>query len=387
MENEDRPIPKIFEEPPDPSVEALITAMQHEAPSAPPSGVNVAAHEVRMYDKRATEFWERAFTRGKYTLDELLPQRTLLAWRFTREIIRANGIIGADEPLSAMRPEAWFEAMESTEVGRGRYPEIEQAEQAIDGLGLRVHADTVQEVEQKGLSLTPPPIPLSYLEEDGRPFRGYDPHDDRLLKQWLGMLRRISDTLMLGIGGRDLPHIDEMGLAQMLDHDRARQAWPSVLQIISLETMLVEETLRLLVEESLAQTMRELKQDYNFSTVECNELIKLARACALEVSEGDIDEDRSLMVMRLESFVKRARDSIDLRAELAGLKQLALIQGLSRSDLDNPMKDIIEIITEGSRERKQKRIDNLAKTSGELPEGLTTPSGHEIVGTQGEVIT
>lgn len=384
MDQSGRPIPPIFQEPPDPSVEALVHAMRDKRPEAPadePKG----SWEMRRYDKRNTEFWERAFARPNYTLDDLLPQRTLCAWRITRELIRSNNLLGNDETLDRLPDEAWREPIRCLPNALKEFPGLHEAAMLTEGYQLRVIEPSGDEDEQPGLALRPPPIPYAYHDVDGKVFAGYDPYSDRILTPWISTIKAVSNKLMLGVGGLDLPDIDQLGLAQLLSPETTRLAWPSPLQIVALENMMVEETLRLIVSGSMAQTIRELKGDYNLTNPECNDLIRMAKAAAVAATEGDIEEDRSIMIMRLEEFVRRAQESIDLRAELAGLKQLALIMGLSRSDLDNPMQDIIDIISQGSENRKKRRVENESR-SGALP-GVKNADGLDIVGSQGELIS
>ena len=51
-----------------------------------------------------------------------------------------------------------------------------------------------------------------------------------------------------------------------------------------------------------------------------------------------------MMVMRIESYISRARAAMDLDSESKGLKMLAAVQGLTRTDPKGRLDEIIEVI-------------------------------------------
>ena len=50
------------------------------------------------------------------------------------------------------------------------------------------------------------------------------------------------------------------------------------------------------------------------------------------------------MILRLEDYVHRAKEGLNLDAEFKGLKEMALIMGLTAEQGDNNMGDFVEVM-------------------------------------------
>ena len=59
---------------------------------------------------------------------------------------------------------------------------------------------------------------------------------------------------------------------------------------------------------------------------------------------GDLEEDRTMMKLRVMNFIERSKTSFDLRNELAGLKLLAQTLGLTRTEGGGAISDMLEVI-------------------------------------------
>ena len=73
-------------------------------------------------------------------------------------------------------------------------------------------------------------------------------------------------------------------------------------------------------------------------------------------------EDRALMIARLERAARRAAASMDTRTEVATLRTIAQIQGLTSQDTDNEKRKFLEIMSgPASTEYEQPRIPDLGR--------------------------
>lgn len=360
-------LPAIFR-PADPSVEALHAAMRPSTPAPRrPADLSPEQWAARRQRELVANFFRRAFERPTITLDDLLPARCLCAWRITREMARIRGFVATDESLSEMENSRWTVPVEAGEwnCGKGWHPDYydrrirdRMIEFSRPSPGYMI-VDPKTGHEVPGLALTPPPIPLAYIDHDTKePFEGYDPLFDRLLSQWIEVISMVAKSVGVGAGCDAMGHLESHALDTLLDRYNTRNSWPSPLQIVSYELILVEETLDMLVNRSARGLQKELNQKYGLARYEIEQLTRMARGVARSSIEGDIEEDRALMALRLDDFVNRAKQSMDLRAELAGLKTLAVILGLSRVEPHDTMKDIIGIIAEGAEQRINARMES-----------------------------
>ena len=383
--------PGIFRQP-DPSIEALHRALSPEVDvPRKPNDMSLEEWQKKLDRDRARALFTRAFERPHITLDDLLPQRCVVAWRLTREMARLRGFVAPDESLTEMHDDAgdfWTVprglVLETGSWQTGHYtPEVGQSMREAEALGenYRVIVNLDEQEEKEGLALTPPPVPLAYREDDGSIMEDYDPSKDRLLAVWLRLIDTLCRNMGIMAGSKDHPMLGRDGYAPLSRPMTARVAWPSHFQLVAFESMLIEEVLDLMVRGSLASLKREMKHRYGLIPYEVDQLVKMAKIQARAAIESDVEDDRGVMAMRLEDFVKRAQDSLDLRAELAGLKQLSIVLGLSRVEPHDTMRDIIGIIAEGANQRAESRklVSNTAPSA--LP-GATS----EVVGSQGEDI-
>lgn len=349
---------------PDRSPEAVIRAI-YRTDDPMPSDPDETQDEFRkrLYDKQCREIFREALRMQTRTLDDTLAQRVAIAWRITRELARLRGLIASDETLMAVSEEDWeypkdgFRPNMSARVFDSRVWEPFDKAKYHDEPGFgRIHPTRG---EVFGIALCPPPIPSALEEEDD-----YNYTLDPQFGYWLETIRCIGSYLRLGIDPKDNEYLARDGYFPLIDPLLCRAAWPGQQQVEIFEELLVEEVVGLLAEEPQRTVAKTLRNKYGLTEFEIDCALKMARASALKLVTGDVEEDRGLMVMRLEALMKRARDSFDLRTELGALKQLSIILGLSRTDRDDTMKDIMEVIADAAKERKAlmepKPVENLA---------------------------
>lgn len=270
---------------------------------------------------------------------EGLPQRIRVAYRITREMARIRGMVGDDETLggalvpTAETPDPWLDPRMPTYPLPGRPGEamvlesvakiMERAarvpNQAVGGYGGK---------KRPGLQLIPPGA-------DDPPI---------MMKLWAEMVGQIGEYLGITsdhtqVGTTNL----QLGFWPLMDLECARELWPNPVQIVAWEEALIKEALDTLRSKGIPETQRILKDRHGLLPRESRVLVRLAIQYAQEVVDADVEEQRALMILRLEDFVSRSRQSMELGHELKGLKQLALVQGLGQSDREDTLAQFVSL--------------------------------------------
>jgi hypothetical protein len=317
----------------------------------------------------------KAFEQEKDTLEDLLPMRVRVAWRITREMTRIRGLAMHDESLAVVLlgtglnpdpwqvPDIWSEPSER-EARKNIWPEVIEAIRASECLeeDLSIHLwiandsrKPAEGAERKcfaGLALLPPPVPPRWRADDGTIAPNYDPKDDEALGLFISISSDIAERLGVPRGSRFNSEQGRLGLMGLLDPTLIRLCWPTRTQILTWEAMLVEETLDLMVKTSVTELKKTLRDKYGFLPREILGLLRMASALAQDQLSGDREESRSIMVLRLEEYIRRSKDALDLSSEMKGLKQLGIVLGLGDSNFNDPMVEFINAVRMVGSERK-----------------------------------
>ena len=340
------------------------------------------------------------------TLEDLTPHRIRVAHRLVREMARHRGYIRPDEMLiEALEPayvppaedestieidneetEAEVSTTNSLVFDRWLYPEHYQkppydqknphmrlflnvVQLMLDAeeinpsylpfqwvaktVKFEIEPDTFQEEQRwfphhyPGVALLPPGIPYPFILADGTIRKDYDcqnPSHDPALHAYIKIIKALSEALYIDLGSLEDPDSGRYGLAGLFEPSTIRQAFPSRVQMMTWESLLVDETLDNIVRDGMPKANRLLQDRYGYQSIEAQQFLKMAKAKAAYLASGDSEEDRGVMILRLEDAARRARESLDIRAELAALKNLAIVQGLSRVDPQDAMSDFVSIV-------------------------------------------
>lgn len=188
-----------------------------------------------------------------------------------------------------------------------------------------------------GLALMPPTVPHPSANDPD-----YDPNDtktDPLLHRYIATLTATAAHLRMFDDERT-----RLGLSPLLDPTLCRPAFPSRTMLVTWETLLIQETLDYLVKNGQPITKDMLARKYGFQHHEITQLMRMARDQAQRDAQSDIEQDRAVMILRLEDVARRTRESLDMRAEIAALKALAIVQGLQRVEPENAMRQFIDVV-------------------------------------------
>lgn len=331
------------------------------------------ALKVPMTAQQLTEHViSRAFFEDEATPQDFAPYRVKVAWRLIREMCRTKGLahpedtlIDAVMPSSRnidpwVIPEEWKRPAGAhlTSLSHIIIKYYKQVEELSEKFQYKRHVLEVAEGEPDftmypGLALLPPPVPWMWWEQDRvskrrKVIENYDPHEDLALVFYVKIVNQLAEELQIASGSFDDPDQGKYGLKGLLEVETIRQMFPSRFQIVAYEELLIEETLNLMTQHGQTRARKYLRDRHGLSRREVEGLCKIAKAWIRKQLESDIEEDRAFMVTRLEDFVRRARVSLDLRAELAGMKQLTIVLGLARSEMGDAMSDFLNVVSEVS---------------------------------------
>lgn len=126
------------------------------------------------------------------------------------------------------------------------------------------------------------------------------------------------------------------------------------------EQTLVHEAVDRLDKQSFFYAARSLSKDYGLTHIEAGALLYLSRA-ELVSSQLSVDEARAVMNHRLENLFHKANRIGDVNTALRVLKVQAVIQGLSRGEVDNIDRDFRTTIREIAT--KQESVPRIANGS------------------------
>lgn len=316
---------------------------------------------------------QRAYAEQNLSLDDLLPHRIRVAWRIVRELGRIKGLVGAEEPLcEALKPNPlcidpwqcpvapWVQprSPNSQQPGFNLLKTILDAEEIAEDLQYhRFDFEANSWKPYPGLALLPPPVPIRWWDDQCEIRPDYDAGEDKALLLYVRAVELVTRALYVEQGSDTDPDQGRYGLTGLLDIETVRLAFPTRLQILTWEELITEEAMDLLIDTSVQRTRKLLKQRYGLQAHEITTVLRLAIRLAQLQTSADPEENRSVMVMRLEDYVRRARESIDMRSEMNGLKQMSIVQGLGSEDKQDLFSGMIEAVRNVASERRSQMME------------------------------
>ena len=300
--------------------------------------------------KRAMEDMRAAFAQEEMSLEESLPYRIRCAWRLTRALAEIRGADSSDPLIEIMRP-----THEAPDPWKDPVVEVEFSQ--ADTRGRKACAEQVMNLLSMSFERTDPGI--AYVPPQGT----------RMLKIWVEVLEILAMDLGLEAGSPLEPDLGRLGLLPLVNPITARAAWPSWRYLVMWERELADRTL-----DKLTRGTKTKKGDYvsikkeflqgehGLTGREANTILKLAYRLARQQTDMDSEDVRAVAVLRLEGTLDRARTALDLRSEIQTLKQLAIVQGINRTEPQDMEGEFVEIV------RRLDRKDKILKTIDVTPE-------------------
>lgn len=314
---------------------------------------------------------QRAFTVDTWSAEQTLPHRIRVAYRITRELARVKNLVEEDQTLAEALTHNWLLPTELRRPlpGRAGVNAVSQGliailESAMNDVDLYDQPcffpmPLSDETEPRlmgagGLGLMPPEVPWRWRDKTSHEVReDYNPRRDPMLKKWTLAVGEIARYLRVV----DMPDdVGRLGLHGLDDVETTRVLWPSQLQLLYWEEVLINRTLERLTKKGIPAVRRGLREEEGMTHAESTVMVKLALALAREQTDTDVEEQRAIMILRLEDFLQRARDTLELKVELAGLKQLSIVQGLSKTDPEDTLSVFASIVKDYDAKDTDRRL-------------------------------
>lgn len=280
----------------------------------------------------------KAIRESRYTLDDLHPYRLIVTWRITRWLATHRGLLYTEDTLaeglaspSPDIPDPWTTPTALRNKPPGALPT------SVYSLRTLLLKD-----DTPPLALVPP-VPAASV----------NPANDHATHCFIHMVTIAAEGLNLLDGSKADPDLGRYGLFGLLEPQLLAAAWPSPRQIAEYEHLILERVIELIVKDSYQHARKEVRDKFGLLPNEIKQVMAMARALASEMTEGSIDEARAIMLLRLEDYIKRAREACQMREEMNAMKQLSIIQGLAEADKDNIDDDFRKIVENTANQRKQ----------------------------------
>jgi hypothetical protein len=165
------------------------------------------------------------------------------------------------------------------------------------------------------------------------------PDDYDAAKRWCAAMCILANDL-----GIERTIEGQLGLQGLLHPKTCSYAGVSEENVLAVEELLIDEAQKLIVECGERAAIEHFRGRYGFARKEAIGLVRLARADALAVGGSSVEEDRAIMVANLKDLIARAKEELNSDKELKALKQLAAIQGLTRTEPEDRAADFMKVI-------------------------------------------
>lgn len=216
--------------------------------------------------------------------------------------------------------------------------------------------EPIQELPQTtarpGLALMPPPVPLMHYDDDWQISPEYTPHDDPALNLYIAAVGYTADYLGVWSGSIEDKELGSRGMIGMTNPHTIRLAFPTRLQIMSWEYILITETLDTLIKRGTHNAYENIVAKYGLTHVEAHGLIKMAQRFAKNLMTSEREEQRAIMLLRCEEQINRSKDACDLNSEMKITKMMAMLMGLTRTEAEDDISEFAEIVKAATNERR-----------------------------------
>lgn len=250
---------------------------------------------------------------------------TRTAYRLVREWSRTCGALASDEFLSDLTIDQFL-------VPRSSPPDCPRTAFSISAFS------ELRAVEHNGSNGTSGGIPLL-------PSTVNDRFPMKISEAFTRIMGHISCFLKL-----DETDYGPPSLPYLLQTPPNPLNWPDAYRLQEYEIHLVGEVLDILLDKGTRNAKLHLKDQHCFRDHEINALIRLAKIESRRRMDADIEEERAVLSMRLEDLIARSREALDMRVELGAIKQLAIVQGVTRAEPEDAMTEFANVIRKVTNE-------------------------------------
>lgn len=341
--------------------------------------------EMPTLKERMREAIEQQFLQDKYTLDDFTPYRIRVAYRVVLAMAQGTGTLRRGETLAdAMNIRTFAGNPATTEaVDPWMFPRklptmALPTNPSADGATPRqIIALYLKDNKDAELPLLPPPVPRRWVNaETDEVHPHYNPEmysHDKQLYLYVNVFKAIYQALGIGAGSYQYPYYGKYGFVGLDSPLTIRFAFPTRGELLAFESILVQDTINLIMEFGPFKTYDKLKAEYGLTHRECEWIVNIARAQAKTYVSNDVEEDKALMILRLEDVIRRARAELNLKAETSAIKVLADIQQLKQTEREDFKTQAATIIREFNEQ------DNAAaKQRAPIPAHIALPAPGQV---------
>lgn len=286
--------------------------------------------------QRLMAFWDRQFAvRNDNSRDGTEWDRAHAAWRITRQLAIARGIIQPDDPIEEVGSEIPWTQSEFTS-----FVEVRDA-----------HLRTLIGA---GAPMTCPPVPDAFLTPAGEVSQEYNPYEDAPLVRFQRLVHFFGQAcLMLDQSDRTC-----RGFVWFESPESIRAGWPSPPVLSFHECRLIEETVELIAGSGDMDAAREIAARWDLMPNEVQQLVALARAAlAARARLDDRDGYKALIIARLDVLAAKAEDALDHRgAAQIRREQWRIFEARAEQDIADEFGDMSNAISLSASERRRRLL-------------------------------
>lgn len=246
--------------------------------------------------------------------DQTHPQRVFCMWRIVRATALIKGLCAEDESLDSateIAPDPWTEPFK----GPTSPSQAASIRRARASRLLMLHH------EGEGLPLLPPR------------------DDPAALERWCSAASILA--LDLGI---ETTEDGRLGLEGLILPRNCAFCDVTADHVLALEELLIDECQSVMRQAGEVRATQHFRDRYGLTRRESVNLVRLTRADVLRTFSSNQEEERALMVMELKEQIGRAKEALDLDAEMKARKLLAMIQGLTRSQPEDQAREFFDAV-------------------------------------------
>ena len=261
-------------------------------------------------------------------LPENHPHRVLACWRIARAMTRVVGVCSEDETLdgatSHLEPDPWFVGIKPSLTPQQQ----NLLRKSTAGVLLKIYS--LGEV---------PLLPAS--------------NDKQKTELWFEIACVLARDLSI-----ERTENGQRGMQGMHTPKTCQYAGVTPKQVLALEELLVDEAQMLIIKVGERPAVQQFRKRYGFTRSEAHGLMRLARAEAMRMDGSSVEENRAIMSAQLKDFTARAKQSLNQRDELAALKELGRVQGLTRTEPEDDARTFFETIARVAQRQDAARLES-----------------------------
>ena len=276
------------------------------------------------------DLFRHAFRDPGLTLDDLVTQRTCVMWRILRAWAVLFDLCGPDLLLGELlRRQDPFEPLQVPSIGEGELRVASPRRRRV-----------LRELQETPISLLLP---------------ANTPADDPRRALYCDLLVETAQGLGIPGGAPESPRLGRYGLRFLAEPAFVVEALPTPHHLVAWEDLILDQTMTQIAERGAYEAAKRLTAQFGIGQREARVLIAAGRARAQHITEAPEEQNRAIAQMRLEAIFSRARE-VDPRVALQSVKQMALIQGLTKAAPDtDEFREEVEAMGEVIEEQEGSR--------------------------------